>query len=129
MDRLVITGNGPLQGEIQISGAKNSGLKLMAAALLTDQPVTLANMPNLADTRFLSHLLASLGVEVYWPKNETTCHLNAAEMKSTIAPYEQVRKMRASLLCLGTAACSGWDTPPSPCQAVAPSARAQSICI
>ena len=101
MDRLVITGNGPLQGEIQISGAKNSGLKLMAAALLTDQPVTLANMPNLADTRFLSHLLASLGVEVYWPKNETTCHLNAAEMKSTIAPYEQVRKMRASFNVLG----------------------------
>ena len=101
MDSLIITGNGPLKGEIPISGAKNSALKLMAACLLTDQPVTLSRMPNLADTRFLSELLSSLGVEVYWPRNDSTCHLNAAELKSTIAPYEQVRKMRASFNVLG----------------------------
>ncbi|WP_084419471.1 UDP-N-acetylglucosamine 1-carboxyvinyltransferase [Henriciella litoralis] len=101
MDKLKITGGQPLSGTIPISGAKNSALKLMAAALLTPEPVTLKNTPNLADTRFLSQLLDTLGVEVYWPKGESTCHLNAAELKSTIAPYEQVRKMRASFNVLG----------------------------
>ena len=101
MDRLVIQGGKPLAGRIQISGAKNSALKLMAACLLTDEPLTLTNMPNLADTRFLSQLLATLGVEVYWPKGSSECHMNAAELTSTIAPYEQVRKMRASFNVLG----------------------------
>lgn len=101
MDKLVITGNGPLDGEITISGAKNSALKLMVACLLTDEPLELSRMPNLADTRFLSELLASLGVDVYWPKGEDTCRLNAASLKTTIAPYEQVRKMRASFNVLG----------------------------
>ncbi len=101
MDRLIVKGNGPLNGRIPISGAKNSALKLMAAALLTSRPVTLEKIPNLADTRFLSDLLSSLGVEVYWPKNENVCHLNAENITSTIAPYEQVRKMRASFNVLG----------------------------
>ncbi len=101
MDRLSIIGGTPLNGRIPISGAKNSALKLMAAALLTDEPVTFHRMPNLADTRFLSELLQTLGVEVYWPKGENTCRLNAAELTSTIAPYEQVRKMRASFNVLG----------------------------
>ena len=101
MDRLVIQGGHKLSGHIPISGAKNSALKLMVACLLTDQPITLTNMPSLADTRFLAQLLETLGVEVYWPKGESTCHLNAAELKSTIAPYDQVRKMRASFNVLG----------------------------
>ncbi len=101
MDRLLISGGQPLNGTIPISGAKNSALKLMAACLLTSEPLTLTNMPNLADTRFLSQLLASLGVEVYWPKGSSDCHLNAAELTSTIAPYDQVRKMRASFNVLG----------------------------
>jgi UDP-N-acetylglucosamine 1-carboxyvinyltransferase len=101
MDRLVIQGGHKLNGHIPISGAKNSALKLMVACLLTDQPITLTNMPSLADTRFLAQLLETLGVEVYWPKGESTCHLNAAELKSTIAPYDQVRKMRASFNVLG----------------------------
>jgi len=101
MDRLKITGGSKLNGTIPISGAKNSALKLMAACLLTREPLTLTNMPNLADTRFLSQLLASLGVEVYWPKGHNECRLNAAELSSTIAPYEQVRKMRASFNVLG----------------------------
>ena len=70
MDSLKITGGQTLNGTIPISGAKNSALKLMAASLLTREPLTLTNMPNLADTRFLSQLLASLGVEVYWPKGD-----------------------------------------------------------
>ena len=101
MDRLHIIGGAHLNGRIPISGAKNSALKLMVACLLTDQPITLTNMPNLADTRFLARLLETLGVEVYWPKGESTCHLNAAELTSTIAPYDQVRKMRASFNVLG----------------------------
>ena len=101
MDRLHIIGGSPLSGRIPVSGAKNSALKLMVACLLTDQPIEFTNMPNLADTRFLAQLLETLGVEVYWPKGSSTCHLNAAELKSTIAPYEQVRKMRASFNVLG----------------------------
>lgn len=101
MERLIMTGGNPLHGEIPISGAKNSALKLMVATLLTDEPITLNRMPNLADTRFLSQLLASLGVEVYWPKDSNTCHLNGAEITSSIAPYDQVRKMRASFNVLG----------------------------
>lgn len=101
MDRLHITGGEPLNGTIPVSGAKNSALKLMVACLLTDEPITLRNMPNLADTRFLARLLETLGVEVYWPKGESTCRLNAADLTSTIAPYDQVRKMRASFNVLG----------------------------
>ena len=101
MDSLKIIGGQPLSGEIPISGAKNSALKLMAASLLTAEPVTLTNMPNLADTRFLSQLLQTLGVEVYWPKGDSECRLNAENLTSTIAPYEQVRKMRASFNVLG----------------------------
>ena len=101
MDRLKITGGKPLSGTIPISGAKNSALKLMAASLLTPEPVTLTSMPQLADTRFLSQLLQTLGVEVYWPKGDSTCRMNAESLTSTIAPYEQVRKMRASFNVLG----------------------------
>ncbi len=101
MDRLVIEGGAPLNGRIPISGAKNSALKLMAATLLTAEPLTLRNMPNLADTRFLSQLLSTLGVEIYWPKGESTCRMNAETISSTIAPYDQVRKMRASFNVLG----------------------------
>lgn len=101
MDRLKITGGKPLSGTIPISGAKNSALKLMAAALLTPEPLTLTNVPQLADTRFLSQLLQTLGVEVYWPKGDSTCRMNAESLTSTIAPYEQVRKMRASFNVLG----------------------------
>ena len=101
MDRLEITGNGPLNGSIAISGAKNSALKLMAASLLSDEPITLRRMPNLADTRFFADLLASLGEEVDWAEGESVCRFNANEITSTIAPYEQVRKMRASFNVLG----------------------------
>ncbi len=101
MDKLLITGGKTLSGTIDISGAKNSALKLMAACLLTAEPLQLTNMPNLADTRFLSQLLSSLGVEVYWPKGASEAHFNAAQISSTIAPYDQVRKMRASFNVLG----------------------------
>ncbi len=101
MDRIAIVGGAPLNGVIPISGAKNSALKLMAASLLSPAPLTLENLPNLADTRFMAELLASLGVRVDWPKGSPTAKLDAGEITSTIAPYDLVRKMRATFNVLG----------------------------
>jgi UDP-N-acetylglucosamine 1-carboxyvinyltransferase len=103
MDRIAITGGARLNGAIPISGAKNSAIKLMAASLLTDQPLRLTNMPRLADTRFLGELLRGLGVSVTEQEGpdggETLLH--GAEITSTFAPYELVRQMRASFNVLG----------------------------
>jgi UDP-N-acetylglucosamine 1-carboxyvinyltransferase len=101
MDRIVITGGAPLNGIIPIYGAKNSALKLQAAALLSAEPLMLENMPDLADTRFMAQLLASLGVEITWIKETRTLRMHAAELTSTIAPYDLVRKMRATFNVLG----------------------------
>jgi len=103
MDRIAITGGARLQGEIAISGAKNSAIKLMAASLLTDQPLRLTNMPRLADTRFLAQLLRRLGVEVIEQDGEggPETLLHAPEVTSSFAPYDLVRQMRASFNVLG----------------------------
>lgn len=100
MDRIVIQGGARLEGRIAISGAKNSALKLMAAALLTDEPVTLTNMPRLADSRFMGHLLARLGVRVEEGPG-AQMQLHAAGISGTFAPYDLVRKMRATFNVLG----------------------------
>src|SRR5690606_35638241 len=103
MDSIAIQGGARLNGTIPISGAKNSALKLMAAAILTDQPLRLTNMPRLADTKFLGRLLRELGVEVtetgHGEAQETLFH--AARIESTFAPYDLVRQMRASFNVLG----------------------------
>ncbi len=101
MDRIVITGGAPLNGTIPIFGAKNSALKLQAAALLSSEPLVLENMPDLADSRFMAQLLASLGVEIAWIKEARTLRMQATEISSTIAPYDLVRKMRATFNVLG----------------------------
>jgi len=101
MDRISIRGGAPLKGDIPISGAKNSAIKLMAAALLNSQPLKLANMPDLADTRFMAELLASLGVAIAWDAEARVVSLHAKEISSTIAPYDLVRKMRATFNVLG----------------------------
>jgi UDP-N-acetylglucosamine 1-carboxyvinyltransferase len=101
MDRILITGGAPLNGVIPIFGAKNSALKLQAAALLSAEPLVLENMPDLADTRFMAQLLASLGVEVAWIKEARTLRMHAGDITSTIAPYDLVRKMRATFNVLG----------------------------
>lgn len=100
MDRIVIQGGARLNGRIAISGAKNSALKLMAAALLTDEPVTLTNMPRLADSRFMGHLLARLGVTVE-EVPDARLNLHADRITDTFAPYDLVRKMRATFNVLG----------------------------
>ncbi|MBL8558472.1 MAG: UDP-N-acetylglucosamine 1-carboxyvinyltransferase [Hyphomonadaceae bacterium] len=101
MDRIIISGGRPLRGVIPISGAKNSALKLMVASLLSDKPLMLDRMPRLADTQFAASLLESLGVAVDWPTGSATARFHAAEITSTIAPYDLVRKMRASFNVLG----------------------------
>ena len=103
MDSIAIQGGARLNGSIPVSGAKNSALKLMAASILTDQPLLLTNMPRLADTKFLGRLLQELGVEVSERDGadgqETLFH--AARIGSTFAPYDLVRQMRASFNVLG----------------------------
>jgi len=100
MDRIVIEGGAPLNGEISISGAKNSAIKLMAVSLLTDQPVLLTNMPRLRDTRFMGQLLAHMGVEVEEGPG-AKMRLHAPELTNLTAPYDLVRKMRATFNVLG----------------------------
>lgn len=103
MDRIAITGGVALKGVIPISGAKNSAIKLMAASLLTDEPLRLTNMPRLADTRFLGRLLQRLGtdiVETDGPDGGETV-LTTREIVSGFAPYDLVRQMRASFNVLG----------------------------
>ncbi|NJC41755.1 UDP-N-acetylglucosamine 1-carboxyvinyltransferase [Brevundimonas alba] len=103
MDSIAIQGGARLNGTIPVSGAKNSALKLMAASILTDQPLRLTNMPRLADTKFLGRLLRELGVEVTengdGGEQETLFH--AARIESSFAPYDLVRQMRASFNVLG----------------------------
>ena len=100
MDKIVIEGGFPLNGEISISGAKNSAIKLMAVCLLTDEPVTLTNMPRLRDTRSMAGLLRHLGVEVD-AGDADVMKMHAPKLTGMTAPYDLVRKMRASFNVLG----------------------------
>ncbi|MBB5519278.1 UDP-N-acetylglucosamine 1-carboxyvinyltransferase [Amphiplicatus metriothermophilus] len=99
MDSLAIIGGRPLFGEIAISGAKNSALKVMAAALLSDEPLVMANAPRLADVDMMLRLLEQHGVEHAF--ENSTLRLRARAIRSTLAPYDLVRKMRASFNVLG----------------------------
>jgi UDP-N-acetylglucosamine 1-carboxyvinyltransferase len=102
MDRLLINGGVPLQGRIEISGAKNAALPLMAACLLTDQPLELENVPDLADVASMWRLLQVLGVEArHIAGAPGRMALHCPAIMSTTAPYDLVRKMRASVLVLG----------------------------
>ena len=106
MDSILITGGKRLEGKIPISGAKNSALTLLPCALLTDEKLTLANLPRLADVDSFGHLLNGLGVSTSVAgvkKGEIgrKMTLQASEIASTVAPYDMVRKMRASILVLG----------------------------
>jgi len=100
MDRLRITGNGPLEGSIPIGGAKNAALPLMCVGLLSKDAVTLSNMPELADIQTMRKLLAQHGVGVEHPR-AAVLKLTGARIDNFTAPYELVRTMRASVLVLG----------------------------
>ena len=104
MDQIVIQGGHRLTGEIRISGAKNAALPLMAASLLSMEPLTLSNLPRLADISTMSKLLEQHGVEIAEMSNGdagNTMTFNAANVENTVAPYDLVRRMRASVLVLG----------------------------
>jgi len=102
MDRLLINGGVPLTGRIDISGAKNAALPLMAACLLTDQPLELENVPDLVDVASMWRLLQALGVESrHLAGAPGRMVLHCPEVMNTTAPYDLVRKMRASVLVLG----------------------------
>ncbi|MBV6632853.1 MAG: UDP-N-acetylglucosamine 1-carboxyvinyltransferase [Alphaproteobacteria bacterium] len=100
MDQIRIEGGRPLNGTIKISGAKNAALPLMAATLLSDKPLALTNVPDLADIRTCADLLAHLGVKVDRP-GDSQITLTSNGPKDLEAPYDLVRKMRASILVLG----------------------------
>ena len=106
MDKLIIRGGIPLSGSIPISGAKNAALTLIPCALLTDEPLTLRNLPRLADIDGFQHLMTQFGasVEIHGKRPEDfgrVVTFEASRLTSTVAPYDLVRKMRASILVLG----------------------------
>lgn len=99
LEKLVIEGGHPLQGEIKISGAKNAALPILASALLSDQPLVLTNVPRLRDVETTVQLLKLLGTEIDW--QDDCLRLHTPHLHSIEAPYELVRTMRASILFLG----------------------------
>jgi UDP-N-acetylglucosamine 1-carboxyvinyltransferase len=100
MDKFIIAGNGPLSGEVSASGAKNAALPILCAALLSDAPLNLTNVPKLWDIATTKKLLTQMGVGVSQVgPHEIT--LDASSITTHIAPYELVRTMRASILVLG----------------------------
>ena len=106
MDKIIIQGGKPLSGTITISGAKNSALTLVPCALLTDEPLTLRNLPRLADIDGFQHLMNQFGVSTSIAGSRPedfgrVMTFEAPRITNTVAPYELVRKMRASILVLG----------------------------
>ena len=100
MDKLLITGGRPLEGEVRVSGAKNAALPIMCAALLSAKPLVLSNVPKLADVSTAAKLLRQMGVEVE-PRADGRMALSAKQISAPVASYELVKTMRASVLVLG----------------------------
>jgi UDP-N-acetylglucosamine 1-carboxyvinyltransferase len=103
MDKLIVRGGSALRGRIEVSGAKNAALPMIAAVLLTDEEVVLEALPDVRDIRTLLKLLSVLGVDstTDFAANTKQCRLCARDLKSVEAPYELVKTMRASVLVLG----------------------------
>ncbi len=101
MDSIIVTGGGPLSGQIPIAGAKNACLTLMPATLLSEEPLTLTNAPRLSDIRTMTMLLQSLGAEVQSLQGGQVLALSSHDIDNHTADYDIVRKMRASILVLG----------------------------
>jgi UDP-N-acetylglucosamine 1-carboxyvinyltransferase len=103
MDKIRIMGGNPLVGDIRVSGAKNAALPLMAASLLTDQPLHLTSVPDLSDILSMIELLTHMGAEITFDRriDSSSMTLCVKNLSDTTAPYDVVRKMRASVLVLG----------------------------
>lgn len=100
MARIQITGGRPLQGTVEISGAKNAALPILMASLLTDQPCRLGGVPHLKDVTTTIELLGQMGVEIGL-SDRSRVEMHAADLQTDLAPYDLVRTMRASILVLG----------------------------
>lgn len=103
MDKLVMTGGKPLHGEVTIAGAKNAALPILCAALLTDEAITLHNLPDLQDVRTMLKILQQMGVTVTFPdpNDKSIVVLQAKVIEKPEATYDMVKTMRASILVLG----------------------------
>ncbi|HAF94074.1 MAG TPA: UDP-N-acetylglucosamine 1-carboxyvinyltransferase, partial [Pseudomonas sp.] len=95
MDKLIITGGVRLDGEIRISGAKNSALPILAATLLADTPVTVCNLPHLHDITTMIELFGRMGVQPIIDE-KLSVEVDASSIRTLVAPYELVKTMRAS---------------------------------
>ena len=122
VDKLKISANGPLNGEITVSGAKNAALPLMCAGLLTSGTLRLKNVPMLADVKTTQKLLQGMGARVL-TDNIHEFEINGGTVNNTCAPYELVKTMRASILVLGPTL-ARFGEAKSACPAAAPSVRA-----
>jgi UDP-N-acetylglucosamine 1-carboxyvinyltransferase len=100
MDKLIIEGGVPLAGEVRISGAKNAALPILCAAILSGEPLRIANVPHLHDVTTMLKLLAQMGIAVS-VDDKLGIELNAAALNNPVAPYDLVKTMRASVLVLG----------------------------
>ena len=100
MDKLLITGGPPLQGEVRISGAKNAALPILTASLLADQPVTIGNVPHLRDVTTMMELLGRMGARLVVDERMRV-QIDPTGLRDFVAPYELVKTMRASILVLG----------------------------
>ena len=101
MDKIVVTGGVPLDGEVRISGAKNAVLPILCATLLADEPVEIGNVPHLHDVRTTARLLGGLGSGIGHDIAAGVVRVDPRTVDSHLAPYELVRTMRASVLVLG----------------------------
>ena len=100
-EKYYIKGGTPLRGEVKIGGAKNSVLKLMAAALLAKGETKIYNVPDLTDVEIMLNVIAQLGAKTHYDKQEKSITIDATELTSVTAKYELVSKMRASFIVLG----------------------------
>ena len=99
MDKIIITGNGPLRGEVRVAGAKNAALPVIAASLLTSEPLHISNIPNVRDISTVLRLMELLGARV--ERADTVLCIDCDHVHSVHAPYEMVKTIRASILLLG----------------------------
>ena len=99
MDKIIVEGGRSLQGQVRISGAKNAALPILVSSLLTEGSNTYSNVPRLQDTESIKALLSNLGARA--ETHGDTVHIDTGRILSYEAPYDLVRKMRASILVLG----------------------------
>ena len=100
MEQYVVKGGVPLRGEVSIGGAKNAALGILAAAIMTDETVTIENVPNVRDTRVLLQAIEGIGAKVKYIYNNTV-QINGGSISDLNVEYEYIRKIRASYYLLG----------------------------